>query len=74
MRDFVEKNFYVNNTFSDSDSFFENGIIDSTGVLELVGFIEKSFDIVVEDDEVIPENLDSIECLINYIKTKTDID
>ena len=72
LRHFIEKNFYINDSFGDSDSFFENGIIDSTGVLELVSFIEKKYEIKVEDEEVIPENLDSINSLTDFLKTKSE--
>jgi len=54
----------------DSDSFFENDIIDSTGVLELVLFIEQTFGFRVEDEEIIPENLDSINRLVTYVNSK----
>jgi len=54
----------------DNDSFLEKGIIDSTGVLELVDFIEENFKINIEDEELIPENLDSINKIIAYIKKK----
>ena len=70
LRTFVEKNFYIKDSFTDNDSFFEHGIIDSTGVLELVAFIEKTFEIEVDDEEVIPENLDCVDSLTNFIKTK----
>lgn len=53
------------------DSFLENGIVDSTGVLELVEFVETEYSIKVEDDELIPENFDSIQRLVNYIDRKT---
>jgi len=56
---------------NDDDSFLEKGIIDSTGVLELVGFIEETFNIKIEDEELIPENLDSLDKLNLYIKKKT---
>ena len=56
--------------FCDDDSFLENDLIDSTGVLELVAFIEENFNIRVEDEELIPENLDSVNKLINYIQLK----
>ena len=48
----------------------DNGIIDSLGVLELVSFIEDSFGIEVKDEELIPENLDSISNLLRYIEKK----
>lgn len=59
-----------NSTFSDKDSFFEKEIIDSTGVLELVLFLEQTYDIRVEDEEIIPENLDSINNLVSYLQKK----
>ena len=54
----------------DDDSFLENRIIDSTGVLELVLFIEKTFNITVEDEELVPDNLDSLDKLAFYIEKK----
>ena len=56
--------------FDDTDSFMEKGIIDSTGVLELLGFIEEEFRIKVEDEEVIPDNLDSLQKLTQFIQRK----
>lgn len=56
--------------FLDEDSFMEKGIIDSTGILELLQFIEETFAIKVEDDEVLPENLDTIVNLERFIKKK----
>ena len=58
-------------SFEDDDSFLEKGILDSTGVLELVGYIENKFAIRVEADEIIPDNLDSIQRLVAFIGTKT---
>lgn len=52
------------------DSLLEKGIIDSTGVLELVAFLEEQYAIEVEDDEVSPDNLDSIECIAAYVGKK----
>lgn len=51
-------------------SFLDEGIIDSTGILELVAFIEDTYGIVVEDEELIPDNLDSINNIINYLERK----
>ena len=51
--------------------FLENGILDSTGVLELVGFLEEKFGIRVEDDEVVPDNMNSLEKITLYISKKT---
>jgi len=55
---------------SDSGSLLELGIIDSTGVLELVGFLEETWKISVEDDDLVPDNLDSIDNLVAFIKRK----
>ena len=54
----------------DGDSLLENGVIDSTGILELVAFLEKTFNIRVADDEVVPENLDSVNQLLDYVNRK----
>ena len=70
---FIRDNFLlgdISKVIDDDDSFLEKGIIDSTGVLELVSFIEESFNIKVEDEELIPDNLDSINRLNTYIKLK----
>ncbi len=56
--------------FADDDSFMEKGIIDSTGILELLEFIEERFKIKVEDKEVIPDNLDSLLKLATFISRK----
>ncbi|MEW5901494.1 MAG: acyl carrier protein [Acidobacteriota bacterium] len=57
-------------SFEDADSFMEQGIIDSTGVLELLEFIEQKYQIKVEDEEVVPDNLDSLEKLTVYVGRK----
>jgi acyl carrier protein len=51
-------------------SFLESGIIDSTGVLELVQFLEEKFQVKVEDEELIPANLDSINALTRFVENK----
>jgi acyl carrier protein len=51
--------------------FLENGILDSTGVLELVGFLEEKFGVRVEDDELVPGNMNSLEKISLYISKKT---
>ncbi len=72
LKQFFKENFMVefNGEISDSDSFLENGVIDSTGVLELVLFLEETYEIKVEDDDIIPENLDSMDNIEAFIKTK----
>lgn len=56
--------------FSSDDSFLEKGIIDSTGILELVAFVEGRYRIRVEDRELVPDNLDSINRLVEFIRRK----
>jgi acyl carrier protein len=55
----------------ESTSFLDEGIVDSTGILELIEFISEDFSITVEDDELIPENLDSINNVTAFIGRKT---
>ncbi|MEN6559577.1 MAG: acyl carrier protein [Acidobacteriota bacterium] len=57
--------------FQDGDSFLEKGILDSTGVLELVGHIETQYAIRVEADEITPDNLDSLDKLVAFVARKT---
>lgn len=52
------------------DSFLEGGILDSTGILELIYFIEDEFGVTVEDEEMVPENLDSVNNIVAYIERK----
>ena len=73
--EFITTNFLfdeANKNLGESDSLLEGGIIDSTGVLELVAFIEETFGIKVEDEEIVPENLDSINDITFYITSKLE--
>ena len=73
IRTFVTSNFYVADpaSLSDQASLLDMGIIDSTGVLEVILFIEETFGVKVEDNEMLPDNLDSIERIANYVKRKS---
>lgn len=72
IRDFITTNFYVADpaTLEDNVSLLDRGIIDSTGVLEVIGFIEDTFGIKVEDSEMLPENLDSIDRIVGFVTRK----
>jgi acyl carrier protein len=72
LRTYIVENFLFgdDNGFNDEASFLETGILDSTGILEVIGFLEEQFDIKVRDDELIPENLDSIVNLEGYLGRK----
>lgn len=73
LRSFIVENFLFGQAgdgLSDSDSFLDKGIIDSTGMLELVAFLEKAYGIKVQDEEFVPENLDSITNLVSFLERK----
>ena len=73
MKEFIQESFLPASGldhFEEMDSLMEKGIIDSTGVLELLEFIEERFQITVEDEEVIPKNLDSLTNLTSFITGK----
>jgi len=75
IRDFVVANFLFGQNgdqLTDDKSFLENGIIDSTGVLELVAFLEEKFGIVVGDRELLPENLDSVSNAASFVTRKLE--
>lgn len=74
VREFVVKNYLFGREggLSVDDSFLEKGIIDSTGVLELVSFLEEEFNIKVENEELLPDNLDSIRKVVNYVTSKIE--
>lgn len=73
LRRFIIDNFLYGQErcFSNEDSFLDMGIIDSTGMLELVGFIEQQYGIVIEDRELVPNNLDSVSRLADFVDRKT---
>ncbi len=68
----IKTNFFVCKEYDlqDTQSFLKTGVIDSIGMMDLVKFIEKDFNIQVEDDEFMPENLDSISGIVDYLKAK----
>jgi acyl carrier protein len=72
VRDFVTSNFFISDAASltDSASLLDLGVVDSTGMLEIIGFIEHAFGLSVEDDEIVPANLDSIDRIAAYVGRK----
>ncbi|MGC0774646.1 MAG: acyl carrier protein [Candidatus Acidiferrum sp.] len=73
LRQFVIDNFLFGKPyegFSDDDSFIEHGIIDSTAVMELIAFLEARYRIKLKDQELIPENLDSINGLARFVASR----
>jgi len=73
VRSFIEDNFLFRSDLSglgDSESLLENGVMDSTGVLELVAFLETEFAIQMSDADIIPDNLDSVTAITAYVERK----
>ena len=73
LRGFILNNFLFGqngHVLQDDDSLLEQGIIDSTGVLELVSFLERDYSLTIEDEELIPENLDSVANLASFVRRK----
>jgi acyl carrier protein len=75
VRQFITDNFLFGEAsgrfaFTDDDSFQERGIIDSTGILELVCHLQERYAIAIEDDELIPDNLDSLTKVAQFIERK----
>lgn len=71
--DFIVTNFLFDEgekTLNETESLLETGVIDSTGVLELVAFIEETYQIKIEDEEIMPENLDSVENIVAFVSYK----
>jgi acyl carrier protein len=69
IRSFIGETFFVEE-FADDDSFLQKGVIDSTGMLELVAFIEDRFALKLEDAELVPQNLDSLDNLCRFLDKK----
>ena len=75
VRRFIGENFLFRDdgdAITHEASLLDAGIIDSTGVLELVSFLETTFGIEVQDDEMLPENLDSIRAITSYVSRKLE--
>jgi acyl carrier protein len=72
VRQFITDNFLFGQQaqLSDTASFLENGIIDSTGMLELISFLEEEHGISISTEELIPENLDSVERISRFLERK----
>lgn len=69
IRAFISDTFFVDD-FADDDSFLQTGVIDSTGMMELVAFLEQTFSLKIADAELVPENLDSLENVCRFIDRK----
>ncbi len=73
VRDFIQTSFPFRegrHEIADDESLLGAGLIDSTGILELVSYLEAEFGIAVQDDEIVPENLDSVGLIAAYVEMK----
>lgn len=72
VRDFIVNNFLFGDDglLKEDTSFLDSGVVDSTGILELISFLEERFGIRVEDEELVPENLDSLLKVTMYVEKK----
>jgi acyl carrier protein len=73
LRTYIADNFLMGGnaaTFTDGDSFMAKHVIDSTGFLELVTYLEETWKFAVEDEEMVPENLDSLNAIDAYVRRK----
>lgn len=76
LRHFIVDNFLLGQDdvgLTDEASFLDRGIVDSTGVLELVSFLERRYAIKLDDEELVPENLDSIDNLVAFLERKLQV-
>ncbi|MHB8254065.1 MAG: acyl carrier protein [Acidiferrobacter sp.] len=74
VKDYISDNFLMglqDTAITDHASFLDLGIIDSTGVIELIAFLEETYGISVEDAEMVPENLDSLSAIDTFVARKT---
>ena len=73
IRNYVLENYLFTDdqtALDNNDSFLEKGILDSTGILEVIYFLEDEFQIKVDDEDMVPENLDSINRIVAYLGRK----
>ena len=74
IRQFVVDNLVYDRAryFSNDDSFLEEGIVDSTGILELIHFLERDYGLTFADGDLTPENFDSINRICAFVRRKLD--
>ena len=73
IREFIFRNFLFaedDGSLSNGDSLIASGTIDSTGVLELILFIEETFGVKIAEEEMIPANLDSVDSIVAFLRHK----
>lgn len=75
IREFIINDFLFGDQgeLTNDTSFLDSGIIDSTGILEVITFLEETFEISVNDDELLPENLDTVNNIVRFIVQKKNV-
>lgn len=71
VRDFLTKHAPKGVSFADSDSLLTNGVIDSLKMLDLISFIEEQFAMQVDEDEMMPDNFESVDAIVSFLESKT---
>lgn len=76
VRNYVIENFLFGDAsqLEDDTSFLDSGIIDSTGILELIQFLEETYGITIADEELVPENFDSLNNVVQYLERKIPVE
>ena len=72
VRAFIHDQFPGSEELAANESLLESGVVDSIGVLSLVTWLEQEFGFVIDDDEVVPENLESVANLVGFVDRKLD--
>jgi acyl carrier protein len=72
IRKFLVQQFPATKNVGNNESLLNNGLLDSLGILEVVAFIEKEFEIMVSDEDLLPENFGSVHSLSNFVGQKTN--
>ncbi len=72
IRNFIVENFLLGNDsgFDNGESLLESGVIDSTGIMHVVAFLEERFGIAVEDEDLVADNLESVARIAGYVERK----
>jgi len=76
IREFIIENFLfgeASDMVNDDESLMETGTIDSTGILEIIEFLEERYDVKIEDSELLPENLDTVSAITRFIDGKLSV-
>lgn len=73
LREFIQETFLARKgkrELSDGESLLDSGLVDSAGIFELVGFVERSFDVEIDDTDIVPENFETVNSLAAFVRGK----